>query len=189
MSDSLQPHGWQHARPPCPSLSPRVCPSSCPLRWWCHPAISSSDILFSFCPQSFPAQGTFPVSWLFVSVAHNQLQFQYQSFQWIFRVDFLYIDWFDLAVRGTLRSLFQHHSSKASILWHSAFFMVQLLQQYVTTRKTLAVTIQTFVGRVMSLIFNTLPRFVIAFLPRSNRLLIWWLQWFVKGRTSVTSHN
>ena len=87
------------------------------------------------------------------------------------------IDWFDLlAVQGTLRSLFQHHSSKASILWHSAFFMVQLLQPYVTTGKILAVSIWTFVGRVMSLIFNTLPRFVIAFLPRSNCLLISWLQ-------------
>ena len=96
------------------------------------------------------------------------------------------IDWFDLlAVQGTLRSLFQHHSSKASILWHSAFFMVQLLQQYVTTGKTLAVTIWTFVGRVMSLIFNTLPRFVIAFLSRSKSLLISWLQslqWFCSPR-------
>ena len=74
----------------------------------------------------------------------------------------LKIDWFDLlAVQGTLRCLLQHHSLKTSILWHSAFFMVQLLQQYVTTRKTLTVTIQTFVGRVMSLIFNTLSRFVI----------------------------
>ena len=89
----------------------------------------------------------------------------------------LKIDWFDLlAVQGTFRSLPQHHSLKASILWHSAFFMVQLSQLYVTTGNTIALTIQTFVGRVMSLLFNTLSRFVIAFLPRSNRLLISWLQ-------------
>ena len=89
----------------------------------------------------------------------------------------LKIDWFDLLpVQGTLRSLPQHHSSKASILWHSASFTVQLSQPYVTTGKTIALTIQTFVGRVMSLVFNTLSRFVISFLPRSNRLLISWLQ-------------
>ena len=64
VSDSLGPHGLQHAKPPCPSPSPKVCPSSCPLHWWCHPAISSSDALSSFCPQSFPASGTFPLSQL-----------------------------------------------------------------------------------------------------------------------------
>ena len=89
----------------------------------------------------------------------------------------LQIDWLDLlADQGTFRSLLQHHSSKASILWHSAFFMVQLSQQYVTTGKTIALTIQTFVGRVMSLHFNTPSSFVIAFLPRSNYLVISWLQ-------------
>ena len=89
----------------------------------------------------------------------------------------LKIDWFHLlAVQGTFRGLLQHHSSKASILWHSAFFMVQLSQQYVTTGKTIALTIQTFVGRVMSLHFNTPSSFVIAFLPRSNHLVISWLQ-------------
>ena len=87
------------------------------------------------------------------------------------------MQWFDcLSVHGTLESLLQHHSSKASILWHSAFFMVQLSQPYVTTGKTIALTIWTFVGRVMSLLFNTPSRFVRAFLPRSNCLLISWLQ-------------
>ena len=86
------------------------------------------------------------------------------------------IDWFDLAVQGTLKSLLQHHSSKASILWPSAFFMVQVSHLYMTTRKTIAVTIQTFVSKVMSLLFNMLSRFVIAFLPRNNYLLISWLQ-------------
>ena len=81
-----------------------------------------------------------------------------------------------LAVQGTLRSLLQHHSSEASILWHSAFFMVQLSRPYMTTGKTIALTIQTFIGKVMSLLFDMLSRFVIAFLPRGKRLLISWLQ-------------
>ena len=88
----------------------------------------------------------------------------------------LNIDWFDLAVQRTLGSLLQHHNSKASVLWHSAFFMIQVSQPYVTTGKTIASTIRTFVGRVMCLLFNIMPRFVIAFLPRSNHLLISWLQ-------------
>ena len=81
-----------------------------------------------------------------------------------------------LAVQGTLKSLLQHHSSKASILWHSAFFIVQLSHPYTTTGKTIALTVQTFVLKVKSLLFNTLSRFVIAFLPRSKGLLISWEQ-------------
>ena len=87
------------------------------------------------------------------------------------------IDWFDfLAVQGILKSLLQHHSSKASILRHSVFFIVQLSHPYMTTGKTIALTRQTFVGKVMSLLFNMLSRLVIAFLPRSKHLLISWLQ-------------
>ena len=87
------------------------------------------------------------------------------------------IDWFDLlTVQETLKSLLQNYNSKASILWHSVFFMVQLSHLYMTTGKTIALTIWTFVGKVMSLLFNTLSRFAIAFLPRSNHLLISWLQ-------------
>ena len=86
-------------------------------------------------------------------------------------LNFFRIDWFDhLAVQGTLKSLLQHHSSKASILWCSAFFMVQLSHLYMTTGKTIALTIQSFVGKVMSLLFNTLSRFVVAFLLSSKRL-------------------
>ena len=81
-----------------------------------------------------------------------------------------------LAVQGTLKSLLQHHSSKASILWHSAFFTVQHSHPYMTTGKTIALTRRTFVGKVMSLLFNMLSRLVITFLPRSKRLLISWLQ-------------
>ena len=87
------------------------------------------------------------------------------------------MDWLDLlAVQGTLKSLLQHHSSKASVLWHSAFFIVQLSHQYVTTQKTIALTRWTFVGKVMSFLFNMLSRLVIAFLQKSNCLLISWLQ-------------
>ena len=89
-----------------------------------------------------------------------------------FRIDWLHL----LSVQGTLKSLLQHHGSKASILWHSAFFTVQLSHPYMTTGKTIAVTRQTFVGKVMSLLFNMLSRMVRAFLPRSKRLLISWLQ-------------
>ena len=86
-------------------------------------------------------------------------------------------DWFDLlAVQWTLKSLLQHHNSKPSILWRSAFFIAQLSCPYMTTGKTVALTIWTFVGRVMSLLFNMLTRFVITFLPRSKHLLILWLQ-------------
>ena len=87
------------------------------------------------------------------------------------------VDWLDfLAVQGTLKSLLQHHSSKASVLRHSAFFTVQLSQPYKTTGKTIPLTRQTFVGNVTSLLFNMLSRLVITFLPRSKRLLILWLQ-------------
>ena len=102
-----------------------------------------------------------------------ELQLQHQSFQWIsFRIDLLDL----LAVQGTLKSLFQHHRTKASILRHSAFFIVQMSHPYTTTGKTIVLTIWTFVGKVMSLLFNMLSRLVIAFLPRSKHLLISWLQ-------------
>ena len=87
------------------------------------------------------------------------------------------MDWLDLlAVQGTLKSLLQHHSSKASVLWCSAFFIVQVSHPHMTTGKTTALTRRTFVDKVMSLLFNMLPRLVITFLPRSQRLLISWLQ-------------
>ena len=87
------------------------------------------------------------------------------------------IDWFDLlTVQGTLNSLLMHHSSKASILWHSAFFMVQLSHLYMTTKKTIALTIWAFVGKVMSLLLKALSKFIIAFLPRSNHRLTLYLQ-------------
>ena len=136
------------------------------LNQWCHPTISPSVVPFS-CPQSFPASGSFPMCWLFSISPSNEYSGLISS----------RIDWFDLlAVQGTLKHLsLQHHSSKVSILWCSAFFIVQLSHPYMTTRKTTALTIWTFV-RKMSLLFNTLYRFVIAFLPRSKHSLILWLQ-------------
>ena len=127
MSDSLQPHGLQHARPPYSSPTPGACSNSRPLSRWCHSTISSSVAPFASCPQFF-SDGL--LQWVCPSqqVANVlELQLQHQSFQWIFRVDFLKIVWFDLlAVQETLKSLFKHHNLKGLILWCSAFVMVQL---------------------------------------------------------------
>ena len=139
MSDSLRPHESQHARPPCPSQTPVVYSNSCPSSQWCHPAISSSVVPFSSCPQSLPASGSFPVSQLFtwggqsigVSASASVLPMNIQDL-----ISFR-MDWLDLlAVQGTLKSLLQHHSSKESIFRHSALFTVQLSHTYVTTGKT-----------------------------------------------------
>ena len=176
VSDSLRPHESQHARPPCPSTTPRVYSNSCPSSRWCHPAILSSVVPFSSCPKSLPASGSFPMSQLFtwggqsvrVSASASVLPMGLISFR---------MDWLDLlAVKGTLKSLLQHHSSKVSILQHSAFFTVQLSYPYMTIGKTIALTRRTFVGKVMSLLFNMLSRLVITLLPRSKHFLISWLQ-------------
>ena len=168
VSDSLRPHGLQHARLPCPSSTPRVYSNSCALSRWCHPAISSSVVTFSSCLQSFPASGSFQMSQFFasggqsigVSASASVLPVNIQ-------------DWFPLE---WTESLLQHHSSKASILQPSAFFIVQLSHPYMTTGKTVALTRWTFVGKVMSFLFNMLSRLVITFLPRSKCLFISWLQ-------------
>ena len=178
VSNSLQLHEPQHARPPCPSPTPRVYPNSRPLGRWCHPTISSSVVLLSSCPQSFPASGYFQKSALHIRWPKN----------WSFSFSInpsnehpgqisLRMDWLDvLAVQGTLKSLLQHYNSKASLLWYSAFFIVQLSHPYMTTVKTIALTRRTFVDKVMSLLFNMLSRIVITFFPRSKCLLISWLQ-------------
>ena len=129
VSDSLQPHGLQHARPPCSSPTSGVCSNSCPSSQWCHPTISSSAIPFSSCLQSFPASGFFSSQ----SVLHIRWP-KYWSFSFSISPSNEYwglisfrIDFFDLlAVQGNLKSLLQHYISKASILWQSAFFIVQL---------------------------------------------------------------
>jgi len=179
MSNSLRHHGLQHARPPCPSPTPGVYSNSCPLSLWYHPTISSSVIPFSSCLQSFPASGSFQMSQLFASGGRSIKSFSFNissSNEHSGMISFR-MDWLDLlAVQGTLKSLFQHHSSKISILWHSAFFIVQLSHPYMTTGKTIALSRWTFVDKVMSLLFNMLSRLVITFLPRSKCLLISWLQ-------------
>ena len=164
MSDSLQPHESQHARPPCPSPTPGVHPNSCPSSRWCHPAISSSVIPFSSCPQS-PASESFPMSQLFAwggqSTGVSALAI-IPSKEHPGLISFK-MGWLDLlAVQGALKSLLQHHSSKASILQRSASFTVQLSHPFMTTGKTIALTRQTFVGKVISLLFTMLSRLVIS---------------------------
>ena len=175
VSDSLRPHELQHARLLCPSPTPRVHPNSCSLSRWCHLTISFSLIPVS-CLQSFPASGLFQwVSSLHQVAKILEFQLQRQSFQWTPRTNLisLRMDWLDpLAVQGTLKSLLQHHSSKASILLHSAFFIVLLSHVYMTNGKTIALTKWTFVDKVMSLLFNILSRLVLIFFPRSKHRLI-----------------
>ena len=170
MSISLRPRRLQHARLPCLSSSPRACSNSCPLSRWCYLTISSSATPFSICLQSLTASGPFPMSWLFASgsqrtgasASASVLPMNVQG-------------WFPLGLTGLifllskwLKSLLQHHSLKASFLWHSAFFMVQLSHLYVTTGKIIALTIWTF-SAVLSLLFNTQAWFVIDFLLWKKR--------------------
>ena len=136
LTNSLQPHGLQHSRLFCPSVSPEVCSNSCPLSWECHPTISSSVVHFFSCPQPFPASGFIPMSRLFasggqsigVSASASVLPMNTQG-------------WFPLGLTALislqskgLSRVFQHHSSKASVLQCSAFFMVQLLHPYLSLR-------------------------------------------------------
>ena len=166
VSDSLQSHELQHIKLPCPSPTPRACSNSCPLSQWCHPTISSPVIPFSSCLQSFPESGSFPMSQIFTSGGQSgSFGFSISPSNDYSELISFMIVWFDLlAVQGTLKSLLQHHSSKASILWHSAFFIFQLSHPYMTTGKTIALTRQTFDSKVIPLLFNMLSRFVIAFL-------------------------
>ena len=176
MSDSLRPHELQHARPPCPSSIPR---SSLKLMF--IESVMPSSHLILCCPLLLPPIP--PRIRIFSNESTLHMRWpKYWSFSFsvspskehpglIFRMDCLDL----LAAKGTLKSLLQHHSSKASILWCSAFFRVQLSHPYMTTEKTIALTRWTFVGKVMSLLFNMLSRLVISFLPRSKCLLISWL--------------
>ena len=166
---------------PCPSPSPWVCSNSGPLSWWCYPTISSV-IPFS-CPQSlcmfFSKELALHIRW----PKDWSFSFSISPFNEYSGLISSRIDWFDLpAVQGTSLT----HSSKASVLHRSAFFMVQLSLSYMTTGKTMALTIQIFVSKVMSLLFNMLSSLVITFLPRSECLLISWLQPFWSPRESVT---
>ena len=154
---TLRLHGLQHASPPCPSPTPGVCSNSCPLSLWrypFHPLLSPSPPAFNLSQH----QGLF--QW--VSSSHQVSKYWSLSFS--------------ISPSNEYLGLLQHHSSKASILQHSSFFIVQLSHPYMTTGKIIALTRWTFVGKVMSLLFIMLSRMVITFLPRSKRLLISWLQ-------------
>ena len=171
----FQPHESQHARPPCPSPPSGVHSNSPPSRW-CHPAISSSVVPLSSWPPVLPRIRVFPMSQLLAWGGQSTGVSIIPSKEIPGLISFS-MDWLDrLAVQGILKSLLQHHSSKAPILRHSAFFTVQLSHPYMTTGKTIAVTRWTLVGKVMSLLLNMLSMLVITFLPRSKRLLISWLQ-------------
>ena len=166
VSDSLRPHGLQHSRLPCPSQSPEAWSDSC------HPLLLPS----SFPSRSFLNESAlcirWPKYWRFSSSISPSNEYSgLISFR---------IDWFDLlAVQGTLKNLLQHLSSKVPVLRCLAFFMVQLSNSCIITGKTIALTKQTFVNKLMSLLFNMLSRFVIACLPRSKCLLgISWLHGF-----------
>ena len=144
-------HGPQHSRLPCSSPTLRACSNSCLLSRWYHPTISSSVVPFSSCLQSFPVSGSFPVCQFFTSGGQSigiptssiSLSNEYSGL-----ISFR-IDWLNLfAVQGILKSLLQNNSSKASVLWCSAFFIVQLSHSYMTTGKTIALTRWTVVGKV-----------------------------------------
>ena len=174
VSDSLWPHELQHARPPCPSPASGVHSNSRPSSWWCHLAIILCHPLHLL-PSIFPSIRVFsnesalrirwPKYWSFsFSISPSNEHPGLISFR---------MDWLDLlAVQGALKSLLQHHSPKASILWPSAFFIVQLLHPYTATGKTEALTRRTFVDKVMSLLYNMLSSLVVAFLPWSKHVLI-----------------
>ena len=137
----------------------------------CHPFLLLPSIFPSI--RVFPNESAVRISWpKFCSFSFSIIP----SNEYLGLISFR-MDWLDLlAVQGTLKSLLQHHSLKASILWHSAFFMVQISHPYMATRKTMALTRWPFVSKAISLLFNMLSRFLIAFLPRSKHLLISWLQ-------------
>ena len=176
VSNSLWHYGLQHARPPCPSPTPGVYSNSCPLSWWCQ---------LILCHPLFLPPSIFPSIRVFSNKLVLRIRWpKYWSFSFNISPSNEYsglisfrMDWLDLpVVWGILRSLLQHHSSKASILRCSAFSVIQLSHPCMTTGKTITLTRWTFVGKVMSLLFNMLSRLVITFLPRSKRLLISRLQ-------------
>ena len=174
MSGYLWPHGLKHARLPCPSPSPGVYSDSCPLSQWCcppsHPLLPSSPFAFNLSSiGNFSSESALHIKWpkywnFSFSISPSNEYSELISFR---------IDWFDLlTVQGILKHLLQHHNSKESIPQYLVFFMVQFSHLYMTTKKTIALIVWIFVGKVMSLLFNTLSRFVIVFHPRSKHLLI-----------------
>ena len=179
VSNCLQPHGLQHAMLLCPSPTPRAYSNSRPLSRWCHATILSSAVPFSSCLQSFQASESFLKSQLFTSGGQNigvstSASVLPMNIQYWFPLG--WTSWISLLSKGLSRVFSNTTVQKHHFLGTRAFFIVQLSHPCMTTGKTIALAIQTFVSKVMSLLFNTLSLFVIAFLPRSNHLLILWLQ-------------
>ena len=177
VSDSLWSHGLQHARPPCPSPTHGVHPTHV---HWARDAIKPSYPLSSPSPPAFNLsqyQGFSKSQFSTWGGQRMSFSFNISPSNEHSRLISLRMDWLDLlAVQGTLKNLLQHHSSKASILWHSNFLKVQISHPYMTTGKTIALTRWIFDGKVVSLLFYMLSGLVITFLPWSKRLLISWLQ-------------
>ena len=185
VSDSLQPHELQHARPPITNSQSLPKLVSIELVMPSNHLILCRPLLLL--PSVFPSIRVFsnesdlcirwPKNWPLYSRQYWSFSFSISPSNEYSGLISFRMDWLDLlAVQGTLKSLLQHHSSKASILWCSAFFIVQLSHPYMTTGKTIVLTKWIFLGKLMSLFFNMLFRFVTGFLPRSRRLLISWLQ-------------
>ena len=180
MYNSLWPHGLQHTRLLCPSLSPWVCSNSCPLGRQCHPTISSSVIPFSSCPQSFPASESFPMSQLFTSCG-QRIGASASALVLPMNIQ----GWFPLWLTGLISLLSKWLSrvfSSTTIRKHQFFGTLPFLlsNSHICTwllKKNIALTIWTCVSQVMSLFFSMLSRFVIAFLPRSKSLLITKVEW------------
>ena len=175
MSDSLQPHGLQHTRPPCPSPSPGICPRSCSLNWRCSPAISSSDALFSFCSQSFPASGTLSVSHLFASDGQN-IRTQHSASVYPMNIQ----GWSPLRLTSLISLLSKglQEPSPAPQFESINSLAFCLLYDPVLTNirdhwEVHTLTIWNFFSKVMYLLFNTPSRFVITFLPSSHPLISW----------------
>ena len=174
VSDSLWLHGLQH--PGFPSLSLGLCSNSCPLSRWCHPTISSSVVPFSFHLQSFPPSGTFPMSQFFASGGQSigaSASVIPVNIQGWFPLG--WTDLISLVSRGLSKVFSNTTVQKHQFLRCLAFFMVQLSHSYMTTGKTMALIIQNFASKVMSLLFNILSRYVIAFLLKSKNFFIFWL--------------
>ena len=181
MSNSLWPHGLQHARLPWPSLSPRVCSNSCQLNQWCHPTISSSVAPSSFCPWCFPASVSFPVTQLFPSGGQSAGASALAS---IFPINIQ--GWFPLGWTCFISlpsKVFSRVFCSPTVQKHQLFSCSQTsswssshIPTWLLKHKNMTLTIWTFVGKVMSLLYDTLSRFVRAFLPRSKHLLIPWPQ-------------
>ena len=165
MSNSLRPHGLQHARLPCQSPTPGTCSNSCPLSQWCHPTITASVIPFSSPLQSFPASGSFPVSQFFisggqsigVSASASVLPMNIQD--WF---PLGYTGWISLQPKGLSTVFSSTTVQKRQFFSTQVFFIVQLSHPYRTTGRPIALTLWTFVRKVMALLFNMLSRFVIT---------------------------